>query len=166
MSNMNKSRIEILKMKAKRTGSRKELVDELSNIVTVSMDSFMDPESNDLFCKDLFNTLTQTSNIKKFGSTNYEENRRLSIVLLKETAKTIKFPVDQGRLFFSKGGKFEAVKLNIGEVFENLEELSTISKFLTGYADFVLAGDDLEFGIVIERTEYHYEFSMWGVSII
>ena len=63
--------------------------------------------------------------------------------------------------FFSKGGKFEAVKLNIGEVFENLEELSTISRFLTGYADFVLAGDDLEFGIVIERTEYHYEFSMW-----
>ena len=59
----------------------------------------MDPKSNDLFCKDLFNTLTQTSNIKTFGSTNYEENRRLSIVLLKETAKTIKFPVDQGRLF-------------------------------------------------------------------
>ena len=51
-------------MKAKRTGSRKELIDELSNIVTVSMDSFMEPESNDLFCKDLFNTLTQTSNIK------------------------------------------------------------------------------------------------------
>ena len=124
---MNKSRIEILKMKAKRTGSRKELVDELSNIVTVSMDSFMDPKSNDLFCKDLFNTLT---------------------------------------LFFSKGGKIEAVKLNIGEVFENLEALSTISKFLTGYADFVLVGDDLEFGIVIERTEYHYEFSMWGVSTI
>ena len=48
---MNKSRIEILKMKAKRTGSRKELIDELSNIVTVSMDSFMEPESNDLFCK-------------------------------------------------------------------------------------------------------------------
>ena len=65
---MNKSRIEILKMKAKRTGSRKELIDELSNIVTVSMDSFMEPESNDLFCKDLFNTLTQTSNIKNFGS--------------------------------------------------------------------------------------------------
>lgn len=51
LSNMNKSRIEILKMKAKRTGSRKELIDELSNIVTVSMDSFMEPESNDLFCK-------------------------------------------------------------------------------------------------------------------
>ncbi len=59
----------------------------------------MDPKSNDLFCKDLFNTLTQTSNIKNFGSTNYEENRRLSIVLLKETAKTIKFPVDQGGSF-------------------------------------------------------------------
>ncbi len=86
--------------------------------------------------------------------------------MLKEIAKTIKFPVNQGRLFFSKGGKFEAVKLNIAEVFENLEALSTISRFLTGYADFVLVGDDLEFGIVIERTEHHYEFSMWGVSTI
>lgn len=163
---MNKSRIEILKMKVKRNASRKELIDELSNIVTISMDSFMDAESNDLFCKELFNTLKQNSNIKIFGSTDYKENGRLSIALLKETAKTIKFPVDQGRLFFSKGGKFEAVKLDIAEVFENLEELSTISRFLTGYADFVLAGDDLEFGIVIERTEYHYEFSMWGVSTI
>lgn len=163
---MNKSRIEILKMKAKRTGSRKELIDELSNIVTVSMDSFMDPESNDLFCKDLFNTLTQTSNIKNFGSTNYEENRRLSIALLKEIAKTIKFTVNEGRLFFSKGGKIEAVKLNIAEIFDNLEVLSTISRFLTGYADFVLVGDDLEFGVCIERTEYHYEFSMWGITKI
>ncbi|MEW9180385.1 hypothetical protein AB2553_08085 [Bacillus mycoides] len=166
MSNMNKNRIEILKMKAKRNASRKELIDELSNIVTISMDSFMDAESNDLFCKELFNTLEQNSNIKNFGSTDYEENGRLSIALLKETAKNIKFPVNQGRLFFSKGGKIEAVKLNLAEVFNNLEELSTISRFLTGYADFVLVGDDLEFGVCIERTEYHYEFSMWGITKI
>ncbi len=163
---MNKNRIEILKTKVKRNASRKELIDELSHIVTISIDSFMDAESNDLFCKELFNTLKQNSNIKNFGSTDYKENRRLSIALLKETVQTIKFPVNQGRLFFSKGGKIEAVKLNIAEVFDNLEELSTISRFLTGYADFVLVGDDLEFGVVIERTEYHYEFSMWGVSTI
>ncbi|MGE1125731.1 YxiF family protein, partial [Bacillus wiedmannii] len=112
------------------------------------------------------NTLEQNSNIKNFGSTDYEENRRLSIALLKETAKTIQFPLKQGRLFFSKGGKIEAVKLNIAEVFDNLEELSTISRFLTGYTDFVLVGDDLEFGVCIERTEYHYEFSMWGITKI
>ncbi|OOR53893.1 hypothetical protein BGP34_27650 [Bacillus mycoides] len=110
--------------------------------------------------------ITKITSIKIFGSTDYEENGRLSITLLKETAKAIKFPVNQGRLFFSKGGKFEAVKLNIAEVFDNLEELSTISRFLTGYADFVLVGDDLEFGVCIERTEYHYEFSMWGLTKI
>lgn len=153
-------------MKAKRNASRKELINELSNIITVSMDSFMDAESNDLLCKELFNKLEQNSNIKSFGSTDYEENGKLSIALLKETAKTIKFPVNQGRLFFSRGGKIEAVKLSISEIFDNLEELSTISRFLTGYADFVLVGDDLEFGVIIERTEYHYEFSMWGITTV
>ncbi|MGG3651936.1 hypothetical protein ABES36_10770 [Bacillus pseudomycoides] len=166
MSNATKSRMEILKMKAKRNASRKELINELSNIITVSMDSFMDAESNDLLCKELFNKLEQNSNIKNFGSTDYKENGKLSIALLKETAKSIKFPVNQGRLFFSRGGKIEAVKLNISEVFDNLEELSTISRFLTGYADFVLVGDDLEFGVCIERTEYYYEFSMWGITTV
>ena len=158
--------MEILKMKAKRNASRKELINELSNIITVSMDSFMDAESNDLLCKELFNKLEQNSNIKNFGSTDYKENGKLSIALLKETAKSIKFPVNQGRLFFSRGGKIEAVKLNISEVFDNLEELSTISRFLTGYADFVLVGDDLDFGLCIERTEYYYEFSMWGITTV
>ncbi|MGG3529190.1 hypothetical protein COM13_30550 [Bacillus pseudomycoides] len=158
--------MEILKMKAKRNASRKELINELSNIITVSMDSFMDAESNDLLCKELFNKLEQNSNIKNFGSTDYKENGKLSIALLKETAKSIKFPVNQGRLFFSRGGKIEAVKLNISEVFDNSEELSTISRFLTGYADFVLVGDDLEFGVCIERTEYYYEFSMWGITTV
>ena len=70
-----------------------------------------------IFCKDLFNTLAQTSNIKNFGNTNIMKKQRLSIVLLKETAKTVKFPVDQGDSFSLRVGKFEAVKLNIAEVF-------------------------------------------------
>lgn len=32
--------------------------------------------------------------------------------------------------------------------------------------DFILVGDDLEFDVCIERIEYHYEFSMWGVTEI
>lgn len=154
--------MEFLKRKVKRNADRKELINELSNIVTISMESFMDAESNDLFCKELYSKLEKNSDIKILGDTNYKENIKLSIKLLKETVKTIKFPVNQGRLFFSREGKIEAVKLNITEVFNNLEELSAISRFLTGYADFVLVGDDLEFGVCIEATEYHYEFSMWG----
>lgn len=158
--------MEILKRKVKRKASRKELINELSNIVTISMESFIDAESNDLFCKELYSKLEKNSDIKIFGDTDYKENRKLSIALLKETIKSIKFPVNQGRLFFSRGGKIEAVKLNITEVFNNLEEVSAISRFLTGHADFVLVGDDLEFGVCIETTEYHYEFSMWGVTKI
>ncbi|MDM5188418.1 hypothetical protein QUF99_14160 [Bacillus sp. DX4.1] len=135
-------------------------------IVTISKESFMDAESNDLFCKELFSKLEKTSDIKIFGDTNYKENGKLSIALLKETVKTINFPVNQGRLFFSRGGEIEAVKLNITEVFDNLEDLSVISRFLSGYGDFVLVGDDLEFGVCIERTEYYYEFSMWGITEI
>lgn len=30
--------------------------------------------------------------------------------------------------------------------------------------DFILVGDDLKFGVCIEPTGYHYEFSMWGVA--
>jgi len=86
----------------------------------------MDAESNDLFCKELFNALEQNSSIKNFGSTDYEENRRLSIAFLKEIVKTITFPVNQGRLFFSKGGKIEAVKLNTPELFDNSDRLLTI----------------------------------------
>lgn len=156
--------MEILKRKVKRNADRKELINELSNIVAISMESFMDAESNDLFCKELYSKLEKNSDIKILGDTNYKENIKLSIKLLKETVKTIKFPVNEGRLFFSRGGRIEAVKLNIAEVFDNLEELSTISRFLTGYADFVLVGDDLEFGVCIEITEYHYEFSMWGFT--
>ncbi|WIY63107.1 YxiF family protein [Bacillus arachidis] len=166
MSNVDKSRMEILKRKAKRNANRKELINELSSIVTISMESFMDAESNDLFCKELYSKLEKNSDIKILGDTNYKENIKISIELLKETVKTIKFPVNQGRLFFSRGGKIEAVKLNITEVFNNLEELSAISRFLTGYADFVLVGDDLEFGVCIETTEYHYEFSMWGITTV
>lgn len=158
--------MEILKRTVKRNADRKELINELSNIVAISMDSFMDAESNDLFCKELYSKLEKNSDIKIFGDTNYKENIKLSIKLLKETVKTIKFPVNEGRLFFSRGGRIEAVKLNITEVFNNLEDLSAVSRFLNGNGDFVLVGDDLEFGLCVERTEYHYEFSMWGITTV
>ncbi|MED1115260.1 YxiF family protein [Bacillus paramycoides] len=166
MSNVDKNRMEILKRTVKRNADRKELINELSNIVAISMDSFMDAESNDLFCKELYSKLEKNSDIKIFGDTNYKENIKLSIKLLKETVKTIKFPVNEGRLFFSRGGRIEAVKLNITEVFNNLEDLSAVSRFLNGNGDFVLVGDDLEFGLCVERTEYHYEFSMWGITTV
>ncbi|USK97983.1 YxiF family protein [Bacillus tropicus] len=162
MSNLNKSRMEILKRKARR----KELINELFSLVTVSEESFMDAETNDLFCKGLFSKLEKVSDKKKIGDTNYKENRKLSIELLSELINSINFPVNQGRLFFFTEYDLEAVELNIDEIFDNLEDLSIKSGFLIGSGDFVLVGDDLDFGLCIERTEYYYEFSMWGLAKI
>ncbi|SDY76991.1 hypothetical protein SAMN04488156_102297 [Bacillus sp. 166amftsu] len=158
--------MEILKRKVKRNANRKELINELSNIVTISMESFMDAESNDLFCKELYSKLEKNSDIKILGDTDYKKNRQLSLELLKETYKNVNFPTNQGRLFFSRDSEEEAVKLNINEIFDNLVDLSIKTQFLTGHTDFILVGDDLEFGVVIERTEYHYEFSIWGVTTV
>ncbi|MCU5095069.1 MULTISPECIES: YxiF family protein [Bacillus cereus group] len=162
MSTLDKNRMEILK----RNNRRKGLINELSNLVTISKESFMDAESNDLFCKELFSKLEKVSDKKIFGDSNYEQNITLSIELLKETVKNIDFPVNQGRLFFFTEYDLEAIKLNINEVFDNLENLSIESGFLNGNGDFVLVGDDLEFGLCVERTEYHYEFSMWGITTV
>lgn len=74
--------MEFLKRKVKRNADRKELINELSNIVTISMESFMDAESNDLFCKELYSKLEKNSDIKILGDTNYKENIKLSIKLL------------------------------------------------------------------------------------
>ena len=166
MSDVRKHRIEVLKRKVWRNAQRKALINAVSKFIPISIDSFMDPEDNSIFCKELFSKLDNLSDRRIFGDTNCKENRKLSLVLLEEVAKTIKFPVNQGRLFFYRRCGIEVVKLNINGIFDNLEEISIITNFLNGYGDFILVGDDLEFGVCIERTEYHYEFSMWGVAEI
>ncbi|PEY32975.1 hypothetical protein CN354_20025 [Bacillus cereus] len=166
MSDVRKQRIEILRSKVWRNAQRKDLINKVSKFIPISIDSFMDRETNSIFCKELFSKLDNLSDRTIFGNMNYEENRKLSLELLEKVAKIIQFPANQGRLFFFREHGIEAVKLDINEIFDNLEEISIITNFLNGYGDFILVGDDLEFGVCIERTEYHYEFSMWGVAEI
>ncbi|MEN1934183.1 hypothetical protein AAIE21_00930 [Paenibacillus sp. 102] len=166
MSDVRKQRIEVLRRKVWRDAQRKDLIDEVSKFIPISIASFMDPEANSIFCKELFSKLDNLSDRTIFGNTNYEENKKLSLELLEEVVKIINFPANQGRLFFFREHGIEAVNLDINELFQNLEEISIITNFLNGYGDFILVGDNLEFGVCIERTEYHYEFSIWGVTEI
>lgn len=69
MSNVDKNRIEILKRNARRKG----LINEISHLVTVSKESFIDAESNDLFCKKLYSKLEQILDKKIFGDTDYKK---------------------------------------------------------------------------------------------
>ncbi|VXB69986.1 conserved hypothetical protein [Bacillus sp. 349Y] len=38
-----------------------------------------------------------------------------------------------------------------------------LTKFSIGYGDFILVGEDFNFGLCIERAEYFYEVSVWGL---
>lgn len=120
MSNARKQRIEVLRRKLWRNTQRKDLIDEVSKFIPISIDSFMDPEANSIFCKELFSKLDNLSDKTIFGNTNYEENRKLSLDLLAEVAKIIKFPANQGRLFFFREHGIEAINLDINELFQNL----------------------------------------------
>ncbi|MED1110802.1 hypothetical protein [Bacillus pumilus] len=83
--------------------------------------------------------------------------------MLKEMVKKVKITPTQGRLLFFRDHEIEALLVNVGEVFSHLNQLLEQTKFSTGYGDFILAAEDFHFGLCIERTEYFYELSIWGL---
>ncbi len=83
--------------------------------------------------------------------------------MLKEMVSQVKVTPTQGRLIFFREHEIEAVLLNLNEVFSHLNQLLEQTKFLSGYGDFILVAEDFCFGLCIERTEYYYEFSTWGL---
>ncbi|MDQ0818996.1 hypothetical protein QF033_003574 [Bacillus pumilus] len=83
--------------------------------------------------------------------------------MLKEMVSQVKVTPTQGRLIFFREHEIEAVLLNLNEVFSHLNQLLEQTKFLSGYGDFILVAEDFRFGLCIERTEYYYEFSTWGL---
>ena len=97
---------------------------------------------------------------QRIGDTDYKKDAELSIELLNGIKDNINFGDKKARLLLSN----EAVKVNINEVFENLNIILERTRFLNGRGDFILVEDNLSFGICIERTEYYYEFCMWGIE--
>ncbi len=54
--------------------------------------------------------------------------------------------------------------VNVNEVFSHLNKIIELTKFSVRYGDFILIAEDFNFGLCIERTEYFYELSVWGLS--
>jgi len=126
-------------------------------------DPLLEIEDNDLLCKKVFSTLSESRNKIILQGKNYEENINKSLQALRNIVLTTDTLSKEGRVFFFREQEIEAVKLYVNEVFRNLEEILKLTKFSTGYGDFILVADDLHFGICIERTEYYYELSIWGL---
>ncbi|MGF9856577.1 YxiF family protein [Priestia endophytica] len=159
LSNEKTTKMELLKRKSRR----KNLLQELSYI-TFTEEPFLDVEHNDRFCKKVFSLLNIKKNKIKLQGNDYKENIQKSIDLLNETIHTIRVIPKRGRLLFFREDEIEAVLISMNEVFSNLHMILESTKFSTGYGDFILLAEDFSFGLCIERTEYFYEFSTWGLS--
>lgn len=120
---------------------------------------FLDVEENDLFCKNIYSFLNNLKNRIQIQGDSYK-----SLQLLNETIDSIKVIPKQGRLLFFRENEIEAVLVNVNEVFSRLNKMVELTRFSAGYGDFILVGKDFNFGLCIERTEYFYELSVWGLS--
>jgi len=159
MANERKTKIELLKRKSRR----KNLIKELT-FFNLTDDSFLDIEDNDLFCKKVFLLLDTKNNKIEVPGDGYKDNNQKSMQLLYETIENIEEAPKKGRLLIFREYEIEAVLINVNEVFSHLENVLELTKFSTGYGDFILVGEELDFGLCIERTEYYYQFSLWGLS--
>ncbi|WLD93037.1 hypothetical protein [Alkalihalobacillus sp. AL-G] len=160
--NLSDERIKKMEL-LKRKSRRKNLIKGL-NFMNLTEDPFLDIEDNDLFCKKVFSLLNTKKNKIQLQGNDYKDNIQKSIQLLNETFDNIEVTRNKGRLLFFRENEIEAVLINVNEVFSNLDKVLELTKFSVGYGDFILVAEDFYFGLCIERTEYYYEFSVWGLS--
>ncbi|MCM3031748.1 hypothetical protein [Niallia sp. MER 6] len=159
LSDERTTKMELLK----RQSRRKNLVKEI-NFMNLTEEPFLDIEDNDLFCKNVFSLLNTRENKIQLQGDSYKEHIQKSIQLLNDTIDNIEVIPKQGRLLFFRENEIEAVLVNVNEVFSHLNEIIELTKFSVGYGDFILVAEDFNFGLCIERTEYFYELSVWGLS--
>ncbi|ATP95962.1 YxiF family protein [Bacillus altitudinis] len=158
MNKNQKIKIETLKRKSRR----KHLINELS-YMTLPEPPFLEVEENQFFCQKVFIFLQSREHKSQIHGDNYLEHIEKSTQMLNEMVGRIKETPKQGRLLFFRDHEIEALLVNVDEVFHHLNQLLEQTKFLSGYGDFILIAEDFHFGLCIERTEYFYEFSFWGM---
>lgn len=132
--------------------------------MNLTEEPFLDIEDNDLFCKNVFSLLNTKENKIQLQGENYKEHIQKSIQLLNDTVDNIEVIPKQGRLLVFRENEIEALLVNVTEVFSHLNEIIELTNFSVGYGDFILVAEDFNFGLCIERTEYFYELSVWGLS--
>ncbi|UII58593.1 hypothetical protein LS684_23695 (plasmid) [Cytobacillus spongiae] len=132
--------------------------------MNLTEEPFLDIEDNDLFCKNVFSLLNTKENKIQLQGNSYKEHIKKSIQLLNDIVDNIEETPKQGRLLFFRENEIEAVLVYVNEVFSHLNEIIELTKFSIGYGDFILVAENFNFGLSVERTEYFYELSVWGLS--
>jgi len=151
-----KEKIDVLK----KIAQKKYLIKELNQYIKVSYDELLSQEENIIFRKKVFDKIDSLTEKQKIGNEDYKKNREISINLLNNMKNNIDFKEKKARLLISN----ECVKVSVDEIFRNLNIVLEKTDFLNGRGDFILVDDGLNYGICILRTEYYYEFCMWGIE--
>ncbi|WP_345820466.1 YxiF family protein [Bacillus pumilus] len=142
---------------------QKKTLNERIKLYDTARKSIFSIEENQLYCQKVFTFLQSREDKIQIHGNHYREHIEKSTHMLKEMVSQVKVTPTQGRLIFFREHEIEAVLLNLNEVFSHLNQLLEQTKFLSGYGDFILVAEDFRFGLCIERTEYYYEFSTWGL---
>ena len=159
--NNREERIRLLKRKNRRINLIKELVSRIE----IDENSFLEPNVNDEYCKTIFKKIEEIPNKGKIGGLSFTENVQISLNYLNELKEKNNnlSKWKKGFLLFYTEYEIEAVGIDVKDVFNNLEFLFEKIGFSSGFGDFVLVDNVLNYGICIERTEYFYELSIWGL---
>jgi hypothetical protein len=152
-------KIEILKRKSRRSN----LVTKFSKYINITNESFLAQEDNRAFCTKVRERFNSEVPLKNIGGANYQENVTLSSVALNEIIQDIGLINCKAFLFIDNEYEVEAVRVNIIDVFNNISEILEKIGFFSMCNDFMLVGDNLDFGICVIRNEYFYEVYRWGI---
>ena len=159
MITLSKAKLELLKRKSRRNNLIKDLP-----FLNPTVERFLDMEENDIFCRKTVSLLQARINKIQVQGDHYKETIQKSVALLKKISENTAGTSQKGRLLFFRENEIEAVLISVEEVFSNLDKVLELTKFLEGHGDFIFVAEDFSFGLCIERTEYFYEFSAWGLT--
>ena len=162
MINLNAERLAKINM-LQRKNRRNNLIKVLS-FMHVDASCFLDSCANEVFCKTVFSVLDTKEHKIQIHGANHNECMQTSMRLIHDTLRGMGVTSTYGRLLFFRDNEIEAVRVPIDGVCRNVAALFDITKFSIGLGDFILVAEDFRFGLCIERTEYFYECSVWGLS--
>src|SRR5690625_1683554 len=84
----------------KRRNRRNNLIKELSNFTSVTYESLMESDINDLFCQKVFDMLSTLTNKVSIKEENYMGNIKTSIQLIEKTLRNSNLHNNSGRVLF------------------------------------------------------------------
>ena len=153
--NDRKKRIRELQLKSNRKNFKKNFESTTYNLF---LEDFLNIDETKKLQDEVFRKVDSSQNEK---IPKGPENSRRALLpfqnILQEKEE------DTVVVFHELDSKIGAICVNLKGVYSNLDSLLKIIGHASDNQDFILIGTKLEFGIVIERTEYENIFSYWGL---